>query len=68
MLYERSNEQLLLWSALYLIFYQQKFGKNTILMNFVQSIDESYQRDFPKADILISPTKGAAYCLYINFR
>ena len=55
---KRNIEELLSWSALYLTFYQQKFGKNATVMDFVCSIDESYQWDFPKVVVLKRSTKG----------
>ena len=42
-LYEKSNEQLLSQSALYLIFYQQNTGKNAVLRNSAPSGDTIYQ-------------------------
>ena len=41
--YERSNEQRLSQSALYLIFYQQKINKNAMLRNFVSVTRKIYQ-------------------------
>ena len=40
-LYKRSNEQPLAKSPLYLIFYQQNIGKNTMLRNFVPSTEKN---------------------------
>ena len=49
---KRTNEQLLLWSTLYLAFYQQKFGRNAVVSNFIRNIGKRLQRDFPKVVVL----------------
>ena len=48
-----------LFSALYLTFYHQKPGKTAMLRYFAESIDNSYQWDFPKVVVLKYFTKGA---------
>ena len=57
--YERSNEQVLSQSALYLIFYQQNIDKNAMLKNFVSIIRKIYQCDFPKVAVSKRSTTGA---------
>ena len=52
MLYKRTNQQLLSYSALYLTFYQQERSKNAMLKHFGRSITEFYQWDFRKTAIL----------------
>ena len=58
-LYERSNDQHLSESTLYLIFSQQNIGKNAMLGDFVSSTDNIYLWDFPKVTVLKRSTKGA---------
>ena len=57
-LYEMSNKQLFFQSAMYLTFYQLKFGKKIMLKQIVSSIDKIYHLGFPKAVVSKCSTKG----------
>ena len=59
-----SNEHLLSQGALYLTFYKQKLGRNAMFRHFVQSVDKSYQWDFPKVVVLKRSTKAAISNLF----
>ena len=67
-LYERSNEQSLSQSTLWLSYYQNKFGKNAVLRHLLRIIDKCLQLDFFKVVVFrVQERCTYHYVLYIPF-